>query len=122
MPFDATPVNPQSDLLDRFDRAYALIEDGRYWCKGSERLVAYYGTHVAVRHCVVGALRTAHAMEVVPLVASHLPRRFGIFKQPLIEEAIVAFNDAALTTHDDVLRLLRKTRAQIAKKAPSSLS
>jgi hypothetical protein len=103
MPFDGTGYDRRIDALDRIDRAAALVAREEHWCKG--RIYTEDG-----RRCLLGALKavSGQAMLKAPVlqaIRQETGRHYA---------SIPRFNDDLSTTHGTVLRVLERTRLNLA--------
>ncbi len=124
MPFDGLPASLPAETRRRLaslDRAMALIDAPKKWCKRA---------HIdhAGRRCIRGALRqTPAALDLEHLVAGVIREAWIAaltdFPDPLL---IAGFNDHPKTSHADVMRVLAAARLRLlgigAPPAPAALS
>ena len=101
MPLDSLEF-PQNPLLAKLSQVERLLAREQQWCKG--RLRDSDG-----RHCLVGAIEAAAAWPEIAPIVLRAAREVSGKRYWRIE----SFNDAPRTTHDDVLRVLRRARHNI---------
>lgn len=101
MPFDSlTFVSPD---LAKIDAAIALIDAPEKWCKKALE------TGDGRRRCIMGALYSAEATSLAPRVRAAIKAETGVDWGRRIEK----FNDRRNTTHADVMRVMRRARADL---------
>lgn len=101
MPLDSIEF-AQDPLLAKLGHIERLLATEQQWCKG--RLRDGEG-----RHCLVGAIEAADAWQEMPRIILRAAREVSGKRYWRIE----AFNDHPLTTHRDVLLVLRRAREDI---------
>ena len=101
MPFDGVG-SPFGDHLDKLDKVIDLLGSPSRWCKGAER-------SPGGQYCIRGALVAVEAWDTLrpSILLAVREVAGGQFRR--IEE----FNDHPLTTHEDVLLALRRTREHL---------
>jgi hypothetical protein len=90
-----------ADKLRKLDEVVALLATPEQWCQGVER------TRDG-RRCLVGAMFDAGA-----IAALRWPIKEAI-QAETGDNRVAYFNDAATTTHADILRVLRRAREIVA--------
>jgi len=93
-----------------FKTVAALLRDKRRWTKGTtgetaDGLVVGWDSPKAVRFCLVGAIRKVYGPRSNSIMET-------LRKHHLLNNScgIINFNDAASTSHADVMRLVRKAK------------
>ena len=98
MPFDGVG-SPCYEHLEKLDKVIALLETPDRWCKGAER-------NPGGQYCIRGALIAVDAWDSLRPSILHAVQEVSGGQFRRIEE----FNDHPLTTHQDVLVALYRTR------------
>jgi hypothetical protein len=104
-------------MKKEFKSVRGLLQDKNRWTKGALAVnasgkVVSSSSETAVKFCLVGAVSRIYPSE------KNFLKRADVFKRLLAAlksfkycyPTIVQFNDAHLTTHDEVLKLIRKAR------------
>jgi hypothetical protein len=100
MPFDSrTSLSPD---LARLDAAIALIDTPEKWRK--KALETADGGR-----CIMGALYSAEATSLAPRIRAAIKAETGVDYGRRVEK----FNDRRCTTHADVMRVMRRARADL---------
>jgi hypothetical protein len=101
MPLDSIEFtgNP---LLAKLGLVETLLAREQQWCKGRLR-------DAEGRHCLVGAIEAADAWQDLPRIILRAVRQVSGRRHWRIE----AFNDHPLTTHREILAVLRRAREEI---------
>jgi hypothetical protein len=103
MPFDGTDLTMlENPTLLKLGQVERLLATEQQWCKGS--LQDSDG-----RRCLVGAMKAAEARQILEPIVLRAAREVGGKRYWRIE----FFNDDPRTTHDDVLRVLRRARENV---------
>lgn len=101
MPFDGIDHFENRTLVE-LGRVERLLASEQKWCKGRLR-------DIGGRHCLVGAIAAAEAGQDLARHVMRAVREVSGKRWWRIE----SFNDDPGTTHQDVLRVLRRTRENI---------
>lgn len=101
MPFDGLDHFEHQTLVE-LGRVERLLAKEQKWCKGRLR-------DIGGRHCLVGAIAAAEAGQDLARHVVRAVREVSGKRWWRIE----SFNDDPGTTHQDVLRVLRRTRENI---------
>ena len=111
MPFDGTGYGSGIQLLNKMDKVIDLLSDPRRWCKGKFRTPDG-------RRCIVGAL-----MDVDAEVELEAPILLAIKQVTACNYWwIQNFNDHPLTTHADVVKVLRQAHENILTVGPTAVA
>jgi hypothetical protein len=103
MPLDGTDLGLFGNHpLAKLGAVESLLATEQQWCKGKMR-------DSDGRHCLVGAMQTAEARQMLEPIILRAARQVGGKYYWRIE----FFNDDPRTTHGDVLRVLRLARENI---------
>jgi hypothetical protein len=103
MPLDGTELGTLGNTpLAKLGEVERLLISEQRWCKG--RLRDKDG-----RYCLVGAMQAVEARQLLEPVILRAAREVGGKHYWRIE----SFNDNPHTTHDDVLRVLRRARENV---------
>lgn len=101
MPFDGIE-HLENRTLAELGRVEQLLASEQKWCKGRLR-------DIGGRHCLVGAIAAAEAGQDLARHVMRAVREVSGKRWWRIE----SFNDDPGTTHEDVLRVLHRTRENI---------
>ena len=108
MPFDGTGYEGRIQALDKMDKVIDLLSDERRWCKNHLRTPDG-------RYCLLGAMEAADATielerPVLLAIEQVTGRNYWWIQN---------FNDHPLTTHADVVKVLRQARENILTASPT---
>ena len=101
MPFDGAGSSCY-EQLEKLDKVIDLLGSPSQWCKGSER-------NPGGQYCIRGALVAVDAWDTLRPSVLHAVREIAGTQFRRIEE----FNDHPLTTHEDVMMVLQRTREHL---------
>ncbi len=110
MPFDATPVEQSINLgeLAIVDGVIDMLESPYRWCKGAFKQGQSY--------CLVGAVSLVATGNPYSVARGHRAPEaaYKVLRKLDVAAGLptTLFNDAASTTHADILALLTRVRAQ----------
>lgn len=103
MPLDGSDLGLFANHpLAKLGAVESLLASAHQWCKGKMR-------DSDGRHCLVGAIQAVEARQILEPIILRAARQIGGKRYWRIEY----FNDDPLTTHADVLRVLRLARDKI---------